>query len=47
MRMKISLDPASAEEKPVVLRLLELYNYDFSEFSLDMEREFSNVSRVR
>ncbi|MFN8618300.1 MAG: GNAT family N-acetyltransferase [Dehalococcoidia bacterium] len=37
--MRVTVTPASLEEKPVLWRLLQLYHYDFTEFIDDLKLE--------
>lgn len=38
--MKIEIKPIQIEQKSVLVQMMELYNYDFSEFSDDDLNEY-------
>ena len=38
--MKITIEPIAIEQKSVLVQMMELYNYDFSEFSNDDINEY-------
>ena len=39
-QMKITIEPIAIEQKSVFVQMMELYNYDFSEFSNDDINEY-------
>lgn len=38
--MKVTIEPIIVEQKSVLVQMMELYNYDFSEFSNDDINEY-------